>query len=260
MKNMTKRQNMAILAAVLYLTIMTIGMFILSNVYHIKYGNPAMMNVLIYFVFFAVLTSIVIYFLFFRGTAFKKIKLNFWIFEFAIFAILVLLVQVFLGDYKSANMNLIWTVIGTTVMVGIGEEMLFRGLIFTAFREKHGVFIGVLVSSFVFGFLHITNLVGGAEIGPTLFQMVSAGLSGIVSAWVFYKTENLIPTIIYHGVWDMMGLVGTIVVVDIASYLSLAQTLFETIAAIVIIVYMVKNLRKGYKNPEDVTAKLKKGA
>ncbi len=258
MKNMTKRQKMAILAAFLYLTIMTIGMFILSNVHHIKYGNPAMMEVLIYFVFFAVLTSIIIYFLFFRGTAFKKIKYNLWILEFGIFAVLVLLAQVFLGDYKSANMKLIWTVVATTIMVGIGEEFLFRGLIFTAFREKHGVFIGILVSSFVFGFLHITNLAGGAEIGSTLFQMVNAGLSGVVSAWVFYKTENLIPAIIYHGIWDMMGLLGTIVTVDAVSYLSMAQTLFETIAAIVIIVYAVKNLRKGYKNSEDIPAKVQK--
>ncbi len=253
---MTKRQKMAMLAAVLYLTIMTIGMFMLSNVYHIKYGNPKMMEVLIYNVFFAVLSSIIIYILYFRGTAFKKPKLNFWILELGIFSMLVLAAQVFLGNYNGADMKLIWTIVATTIMVGIGEEMLFRGLIFTAFKEKHGVFIGILVSSFVFGFLHITNLAGGAELGATLFQMLNAGLSGVISAWIFYKTKNLIPSMIFHGIWDMMGLVGTVVTVNVASYLSLAQTLFETIAAIVIIVYMVKNLKKGYKSPQDIPNKV----
>ncbi len=251
MNNMTKRQKMAIWATVLYLSIMTTGMLILKNVYHINYGAPKMMEVLIYFVFFAVLTSVIIYFKDFRGTAFKKVKWNWWLLEFGLFTVAVLAAQVFLGNYKNADMTLIWTVVATTVIVGIGEEMLFRGLIYTAYKEKHGVFVGILVSSFVFGFLHITNLAGGAELGATLFQMLNAGLSGVVSAWVFYKTENLVPTIIYHGIWDMMGLVGTIVTVDVATYLSLVQTVFETASGIVILVYAIINLRKGYKNPED---------
>lgn len=254
---MTKRIKLSIVAAVLYLAIMVTGMFRLTNVHHIKYGDPIMMEYLIGYVFFAVLTSIVIYLLFFRGTGFKKIKFNYWIVEFAVFVVLILLAQIFLGNYKHANMHLVWTIVATTVMVGIGEEMLFRGLVYTAFKEKYGVFVGVLVSAFIFGFLHITNIAGGQSVKSTLLQMLSAGLSGIVGAWVFYKTENLIPTMIYHAVWDMMGLLGLVVSVDMTSYISLVQNVFEIIAAIVIIIYIVKNLLKGYKSPEDIPPKVK---
>ncbi len=251
MDNLNKRKNMAILGAVIYLTIMTIGMYVMSHVSHYKYPDPHMMNILIYFVFFAVASSIVIYIIYFRGTGFKKIKFNLWIVEFLIFAVLVLLAQSLLGDYKNADMTLIWKIVATTIMVGIGEEMLFRGLIFTAFKEKYGVYIGILVSASIFGFLHITNIVGGAEVGATLFQMLSAGLSGIVAAWVFYKTRSLLPTIFYHGVWDMSGLLGSVVPVKVAEYLSLAQTLFETIAAVVIIVYVIRKLKSGERNPKE---------
>ncbi len=252
---MTKRQKMALVATVLYLTIMTIGMYVMSHESNYKYPDPQMMNILIYFVFFAVASSIVIYWLFFRGTAFKKMKFNLWILEFLIFAVVVVLAQIFLGNYKNADMHLIWIIVATTLMVGIGEEMLFRGLIFTAFKEKYGVYIGILVSAGIFGFLHGTNIVGGAAIGATLFQMLSAGLSGIVAAWVFYKTESLIPTIFYHAIWDMSELLGTVAPVKTVGILSSIQISFETVAAIVIIAYIIKKLKSGERNPKVKLAK-----
>ncbi len=156
----------------------------------------------------------------------------------------VAFLQFYLGDYSGKDMGLVWAIIGSTFMVGIGEEMLFRGLIFTAFREKRGLYAGVLISASVFGFLHCTNMFAGAELGATLMQMVSAGISGVVSAWIFYKTENVIPTMICHWFWDMCLLIGMYVPVSQAQNVGVVQNLFITIAGIVLIVICIRGIRK----------------
>ncbi len=125
--------------------------------------------------------------------------------------------------------------------------MLFRGLIFTAFREKRGVYVAVLISASIFGFMHITNLLGGAKIGATLIQMLSAGVSGIICAWVFYKTQNIIPAMIFHWIWDMFLLLGMYVPVKQTQILQLGQNLFEQIAGVVLILICIRAIRRKYK-------------
>ncbi len=171
--------------------------------------------------------------------------MNWWLLEIAVAGVVVAFLQFYFGDYSGKDMSLIWAIIGSTFMVGIGEEMLFRGLIFTAFRENRGVYVGVLISASVFGFLHCTNMFAGAGLGSTLMQMGSAGISGVVSAWIFYKTENVIPTMICHWFWDMCLLVGMYVPVSQAQNVGVVQNLFITIAGIVLIVICIRGIRKG---------------
>ncbi len=246
--NLTKREKMAVLATFIYMLIMSTGMYVLKHVYHIDYGQPQMVTVLNYFLPFAVGSSLIIYFLFFRGTAFKKPQFNWWLAELFVASVLLAAFQFGFGDYSGKDMALIWAIIGSTFMVGIGEEMLFRGIIFTAFREKRGIYIGVLMSAFIFGFLHCTNLFAGATLGHTLLQMVSASLSGIVFAWVFYKTQNIIPAMICHWFWDMCLLIGLYVPISQAQYMGLAQNLFETVAGIVLLIIIVRHIRTKHVN------------
>ncbi len=241
--NFSKREKMALLATAVYMVIMSAGMYTLKHVYNIDYGTPQMVTILNYFLPFAVASCLLFYFLFFRGTAFKRPKFNWWLVEIAIAGAIVAVLQFAFGDYSGKDMALIWAIIGSTFMVGIGEEMLFRGLIFTAFKENRGVYVGMLVSAFIFGFLHCTNMFAGAELGATLMQMVSAGLSGVVSAWIFYKTENVIPTMICHWFWDMSLLVGMYVPVSSAQTVGIIQNLFITIAGIILVVICIRRIR-----------------
>ncbi len=246
MKNiiLSKSEKMSLLATLFYMVIMSAGMYTLKHIYNIDYGTPQMVTILNYFLPFAVGSSLIMYFLFFRGTAFKKPKMNWWLLEIAVAGAVVAFLQFYFGDYSGKDMALIWAIIGSTFMVGIGEEMLFRGLIFTAFRENRGLYVGILISASVFGFLHCTNMFAGAELGSTLMQMVSAGISGVVSAWIFYKTENVIPTMVCHWFWDMSLLIGMYVPVSQAQNVGVIQNLFITIAGIVLIVICIRGIRK----------------
>ncbi|KRN88826.1 CPBP family intramembrane glutamic endopeptidase [Ligilactobacillus ceti] len=244
---MSKKEKAALWAALVYMGIMMIGMYVMKHHFQINYDQPQMVSVLVYFMPFSAGSALIFYYKFFRGTAFKKLKLNFWIIEFFIAAIILAALQIYFGNYQGKDMSLVWTIVGTTFMVGIGEEMLFRGIIFNAFKEKHGVYAAVLISAVIFGALHITNILGGESLSKAIFQCCSAALTGIVFAWVYYKTENLIPTMLYHWVWDMFLILGLYVHVDQTASILMFQNIFSIIASIVLLFICIKKIIQAKK-------------
>ncbi|MFQ5974876.1 MAG: lysostaphin resistance A-like protein [Candidatus Hydrothermarchaeales archaeon] len=73
------------------------------------------------------------------------------------------------------------------VLDPIVEEVLFRGVVHTAFQNKDGFKKGLIVSSLVFALAHLDLLVL-----PILFIM------GAVLAYVYYKTESLLAPVLMH--------------------------------------------------------------
>ncbi len=73
------------------------------------------------------------------------------------------------------------------VLDPIAEEIFFRGVVHTAFQNKDGFKIGILVSSMVFALAHLD-----LAVLPILFVM------GAVLAYVYYKTESLLAPMLMH--------------------------------------------------------------
>ncbi len=92
--------------------------------------------------------------------------------------------------------------------IGFIEEVLMRGFLFKALLKK-GKVLATVISSCAFGLIHIVNLLGGANILYTLIQIVFACAFGFVCAIFFYKTNNIIPCIICHGLLDLGALFWT---------------------------------------------------
>ena len=70
-----------------------------------------------------------------------------------------------------------------------GEELLFRGVLYTMFRERWGIWPGVLLSSLIFGAIH-----GNLAVGLTGF------LLGILTAIVFEYSHSLWTAILVHSI------------------------------------------------------------
>lgn len=92
--------------------------------------------------------------------------------------------------------------------IGFIEEILMRGFLFKALLEK-GKVLAIVVSSCSFGLLHIVNLFGGADILYTLAQIIFACAFGFACVIFFYKTNNIIPCIVCHGLLDLCALFWT---------------------------------------------------
>jgi membrane protease YdiL (CAAX protease family) len=77
---------------------------------------------------------------------------------------------------------------------GIGEELLFRGVIQAALSRPLGTGLGLAAASLLFGLLH--------PITPV--YIVLAGLMGAYLGAVWLASGNLLVVIIAHGLYDFL--------------------------------------------------------
>lgn len=75
------------------------------------------------------------------------------------------------------------------IVAPFGEELLFRGVIYTFLRERWGIWLSVLLSSFLFGLIH-----GNVAVGVTGF------LLGVVAAIVYEYSKSLWTAVIVHAI------------------------------------------------------------
>lgn len=90
--------------------------------------------------------------------------------------------------------------------VGFLEEVIFRGLLFTAIA-KDNVKSAVVISSVTFGIGHIINLFNGSgmELVSNLCQIVFATAVGFLLVTIFYRGGSLLPCILVHSAINTLG-------------------------------------------------------
>lgn len=88
--------------------------------------------------------------------------------------------------------------------VGFVEELIFRGFLFQAIAKK-SLKTAIVISSITFGLGHLVNLLNGAEVLPTILQMIYATAIGYLFTVFLIKSKNLIPCIVTHGVINALS-------------------------------------------------------
>jgi membrane protease YdiL (CAAX protease family) len=105
------------------------------------------------------------------------------------------------------------------LVVGPTEEAVFRGLVQTGIngslhRELRVLGLtlrwGTVLAAVVFGLSHLVNLSYQA-LGPTVGQVLTATVIGIVIGVVYDRTRNLIGAAISHSLLDLAGTVMPLV-------------------------------------------------
>lgn len=89
-----------------------------------------------------------------------------------------------------------------TLMVGIGEELGFRGVLFSGALSKFSVLGAIVFTTVVFGSVHALNgFLTGDFVGSSV-QAVAAGMSGLWFIAILIRTGSIIPGMIVHFLWD----------------------------------------------------------
>ncbi|OKP95468.1 CPBP family intramembrane glutamic endopeptidase [Paenibacillus sp. P46E] len=94
-----------------------------------------------------------------------------------------------------------------TVFVGFTEETIFRGIIREKLRHKGPVFY-IVFSSVFFGILHMANALNGTEFIHIILQVINALLLGFILALLIETTDNIIPLIAFHFIYDALAMVS----------------------------------------------------
>ena len=95
--------------------------------------------------------------------------------------------------------------------VALFEEMAFRGVIFLGFAEKRresrlGIFISIILSSAVFGAVHLLNIFTSSPIA-VLMQIGYSFLIGGMCSVVLIKTANIWHCVAIHAIFNFSGAV-----------------------------------------------------
>ena len=76
------------------------------------------------------------------------------------------------------------------LMAPLVEELVFRGAILRALlRWKSNPWIGIVISAVMFSAIHMNPA-----------QMPHAFLIGILLGWMYYRTDSIVPGVVYHWV------------------------------------------------------------
>jgi len=79
------------------------------------------------------------------------------------------------------------------IIAPIGEELVFRGVLFKALKDKWGVTAGVILSAIIFSLVHID-----------INQMLSTLPLGIYMAISYHRSCSIYPAIILHATWNLI--------------------------------------------------------
>ena len=82
------------------------------------------------------------------------------------------------------------------ILVPISEEILFRGMAYTALKNRFGVPGGILLSALLFSLLH-----------QMVFYFVPIFLMGLAFAYVYERTHSLLPTVFSHTLINLSAII-----------------------------------------------------
>lgn len=83
------------------------------------------------------------------------------------------------------------------IAAGLGEELLFRGVLQYFLVERFGTTIGLVVASLAFGLVHPLSTA----------YVVLAAVIGVYLGWLWLEFDNLLVPIVAHALYDFVALV-----------------------------------------------------
>lgn len=139
-----------------------------------------------------------------------------------------------------------WAVLTLVVMAPLFEEVIFRGVILESTRARYGVMAALLVSSFVFGLMHMH---------PTV--AVNAFFIGLILGVLYIAADSLWTPIILHAVNNGISYLalaagyGTATVAELIGNRTVYMLVYIGAAAVLIVSgYMALRALRGLKERE----------
>lgn len=94
------------------------------------------------------------------------------------------------------------TVLYAVVIAPVHEELFFRGVLFRAVRDRHGLVLGLVVTGIGFALIHYLP-------GPwqdSVLLMAVMLVNGMALAWFYERRGTLVAPIVAHMVFNVIGL------------------------------------------------------
>ena len=97
----------------------------------------------------------------------------------------------------------ILTVIVAVLVAPVTEELMFRGVLFRAIRDRRGFWWGASLSAVLFGLVHFVP----APWQDSVLLQASMVFTGLALAWIYERRGNLLACIFTHMTFNAIGVV-----------------------------------------------------
>jgi len=105
------------------------------------------------------------------------------------------------AEFASADPSvLLWLIPASFLLIGPGEELLFRGIVQGRLRETFDRVPGVVLASALFAAVHFVALTGGA--GGRIVTIAVLFFPALVFGAVYELTDNLVVPALVHGAYN----------------------------------------------------------
>ena len=99
-------------------------------------------------------------------------------------------------------------------LIGFNEELVFRGIILNLFLDKFGnskkgIVTATVLSSVIFGAVHLTNIFSGVSVGSAVVQAIQAAILGGLLAAIYLRSGNIWIVIIVHALTDFASMLSS---------------------------------------------------
>lgn len=126
-----------------------------------------------------------------------------WLIAIPVLMIALPLTQLPSVPWVERGLGTVLIVLVGTIMVGLGEELVCRGVLFVAVRARHGELVTLLTTSLLFAAAHIVGSVWvGIEPAAIAFQVSVLAMNGSLYYWVRRVTGRLWVAVAIHALTD----------------------------------------------------------
>lgn len=94
------------------------------------------------------------------------------------------------------------------LFVGPVEEIVFRGIMQGSFRENFSLHTSVIVTSIIFGLIHIPSIQSNGYI-PVISYVIITCVLGLILGYIYERTEDIVVPCLTHGMYNAFLLVFT---------------------------------------------------
>ena len=92
-----------------------------------------------------------------------------------------------------------------TIMIGLSEELYFRGIILRKLRSCFTIKQTVILSSVFFAAVHASQAFSGTGIIIVTLTIINALIFGVIASEIVILTRSIIPVIIWHVLYDFIN-------------------------------------------------------
>jgi len=232
----------ALIGFILFLIVTGSAMFISTHFFEATYGSPLMIRFMnpVEIIMIIISAFIIARYFSWDEVGFKKPEIEksiLWLLP--VYLILFTGWSLMVGDMYKMNINSeqwnsFWIFGFVTLLVGIAEELMFRGIILHALLDKISPRKAVIVSALAFSLLHSINIIGGVPIEGMILQLGLTFIAGFYLAGVRVKTKSIIPLIVWHWLWDFMTLTSDLLGHKTSEIIMGTLILFELVFGLII--------------------------